>query len=196
LIPTLAGVDDATLEGGGELSLEDLRGLYVELVPELRRLTRRLAPELEPDDVVQETFVVALRNLSVLAAAASRKAWLYGVAVRLARTRRRNARLRRFFGLTERNEQAADASPLRTLEQREAIARLQTLLGFITTAKRDVFVLYELQGLTGDEVALVLRIPLKTVWTRLFHARKELASHQLRLERIEQRRSGLGADHD
>jgi DNA-directed RNA polymerase specialized sigma24 family protein len=34
-------------------------------------------------------------------------------------------------------------------------------------------VLYELEGLTGPEIAQALGCPLKTVWTRLHHARKE-----------------------
>ena len=43
----------------------------------------------------------------------------------------------------------------------------------------------------GEEIAAALQIPLKTVWTRLFHARKDFAAELARLELIEQRTSGL-----
>ena len=35
-----------------------------------------------------------------------------------------------------------------------------------------VFLLFELEGLSGEEIATLVRAPLKTVWTRLFHARQ------------------------
>ena len=38
---------------------------------------------------------------------------------------------------------------------------------------REVFVLFELEGLSGPEISEALGIPLKTVWTRLHHARKD-----------------------
>ena len=39
-----------------------------------------------------------------------------------------------------------------------------------------MFVLYELEGLQGEEIARALGCPLKTVWTRLFHARRAFAA--------------------
>ena len=35
-----------------------------------------------------------------------------------------------------------------------------------------MLILFELEGLSGEEVAGVVGCPLKTVWTRLFHARQ------------------------
>ena len=37
--------------------------------------------------------------------------------------------------------------------------------------------LYELEGLSGEEIAQLVGCPLKTVWTRLFHARAEFQKH-------------------
>lgn len=39
--------------------------------------------------------------------------------------------------------------------------------------KREVFALFELEGLSGEEIAERVGCPIDTVWTRLFHARKE-----------------------
>ena len=40
-------------------------------------------------------------------------------------------------------------------------------------ARRTAFVLFEIEGLSGDEIARIQSIPLNTVWTRLHHARRE-----------------------
>ena len=40
---------------------------------------------------------------------------------------------------------------------------------------REVFVLFEVEGIPGEEIAERMGCPLNTVWTRLFHARKEFA---------------------
>jgi RNA polymerase sigma-70 factor (ECF subfamily) len=51
---------------------------------------------------------------------------------------------------------------------------LDRALGRLSTAKRSVVVLSEIEGFTCEEIAVMLRIPIGTVWTRLHHARKEL----------------------
>ncbi len=170
---------------------DDVRLLYVEHAPALRLTLARLAgTTLDPDDLLQEVFVVAMRKSADLARADSRKAWLCGVAVKVATTRRRTARLLTFLGLKDAEQHASPESPQRSLEQRYASVRVQQVLSALSEAKRTVFVLYEQQGFTGEEIAQALSIPLKTVWTRLFHARKEFEKELQRLELIEARLTG------
>jgi RNA polymerase sigma-70 factor (ECF subfamily) len=109
------------------------------------------------------------------------------VAVKLAAGQRRRNRLRSWFGLDSVSEPTSAESPSRTLEQKEASKLLQTALDSLPAAKRDVLVLFELQGLSGDEVAHALDVPVATVWTRLFHARKALSAAVTRLEARERR---------
>lgn len=154
----------------------------------------RLAPELDADDLVQELFVVALSKAQEFSRATTPRAWLYGVAVKLAFSRRRTARLRRFFRLSEAAHTSVVDSPARTVEQRDAQLRVARALDALTLAKREVFVLFELQGLPGEEIATALRIPLKTVWTRLFHARKAMNATIERELVAESRTSGLPRD--
>ncbi|MBL8915115.1 MAG: RNA polymerase sigma factor [Archangium sp.] len=172
--------------GAAALSLDDVRKLYVAHAPSLRLTLQRLAgPGIDADDLVQEVFVVALRKSGDLAAAASPVAWLFGVATKVAATRRRSATWKRWLGLDDAKELANAESPARTLEQKQASAFVQRALTPLSSAKRDVFVLFELQGLTGEETAQALDIPLKTVWTRLFYARREFAAEVQRLEELE-----------
>lgn len=171
---------------------DDVRLLYLEHAPGLRLTLARLAGStLDPDDLLQEVFVVAMRKSADLGRADSRKAWLCGVAVKVATTRRRTARLLTLLGMKDTEHFASPESPQRSLEQRDASVRVQGALSGLSEAKRTVFVLFELQGFSGEEIAQALSIPLKTVWTRLFHARREFEKELQRLDLIEARRSGL-----
>lgn len=171
---------------------EAVRRLYVAHAAELRLGVARLAGrDLDPDDLLHEVFIIALRKPQDLLTADAPKAWLYGVAVKVAASRRRTAKLRRFFGLEDVGEVASAESSSRTAEQRDAARRVEQVLSKLSDKKREVLVLHELQGLPGEEIAAALQVPLKTVWTRLFHARKDFAAELARLELIEQRTSGL-----
>jgi RNA polymerase sigma-70 factor (ECF subfamily) len=168
------------------VSTDDLHALYLAHSSELRLTLYRLAGNLvDPNDLLQDVFMVALDNRAELARAASARAWLFGVAAKVAATRRRGARLRQFFGLDHAKSVLAPESPLRTLEQKEASQRIASALNRLSSGKREVFVLFELQRMKGEEIAQALGIPLKTVWTRLYHARREVSAQLLRLAAME-----------
>ena len=177
-----------------QTTVEDIRRVYLQHGSSLRQALARLAPELDADDLVQEVFLIALNKTGEFARADPPHAWLYGIAVKLAHTRRRTARLRRFFGLREAENVTMVDSPSRTMEQRDAQTRVTRALETLSAAKRDVFVLFELQGLPGEDIAAALQIPLKTVWTRLFHARKAMVAAIERELVTEARTSGLRRD--
>jgi RNA polymerase sigma-70 factor (ECF subfamily) len=156
-------------------SLTGLKALYDELAEPLRRVLSRLAwPGCDVDDLLQEAFVVALRRPDQLALADSPRAWLYGVAVRVAAAARMRHRFRSFLGLESASDLADDrAGPFEGVERREAKARVHHALSHLSSKRREALVLFELEGLSGPEIAEALGIPLKTVWTRLHHARKD-----------------------
>jgi RNA polymerase sigma-70 factor (ECF subfamily) len=58
--------------------------------------------------------------------------------------------------------------------QADDAARVTRALSRLTAEKRLVVLMIEREGMTGEEVAGALGIPLGTVWTRLHHARAEL----------------------
>lgn len=171
--------------------VEAVRALYTEHGARIRQTIARLAPMLDADDLLHETFLIALEKSDELTRAQQPHAWLFGIAVKLAATRRRTARLRRFFGLEEVGELVVVDAPSRTVEQRDAQRRVQQALESLSEAKREVFVLFELQGLSGEAIAEACDLPVKTVWTRLFHARKEVAAAVERALVTEARTSGL-----
>lgn len=160
---------------------EEVRALYTEHAEALRTGLRRLTwPGCDVDDLLQEVFVVVIRRPQPLLLAASPKAWLYGVAVKVAASARRKHRVREFLRIEAAAASAPMASAQFDLEARATAAAVHLALGKLSSKKREVLVLFELQGLTGPEIADALGCPLKTVWTRLHHARKDFEEHMVR----------------
>ena len=60
------------------------------------------------------------------------------------------------------------------LERREQNARLYTALDRLPHADRTVLILYELEGMSGQDVADLVGIGVNAVWVRLFRARAKL----------------------
>jgi RNA polymerase sigma-70 factor (ECF subfamily) len=164
-----ASLDIAQATPKGADALAEVRALYMEHANDIAAALRRLTwPGCDVDDLLHEVFIVAIRRANAVLLAQSRKAWLYGVATRVASDARRKQRLRHFFAIGS----APSAMDVR-LESADVVAHA---LSKLSARKREVLVLFELQGLTGPEIAQAVGCPLKTVWTRLHHARKAFES--------------------
>jgi RNA polymerase sigma factor (sigma-70 family) len=128
------------------------------------------------DDLTHETFLTLAKIADRYDGRLSARPFLLGIAARLVWRRRRGiARLTN--ALASFAETFRDA-PARTPEDAATITEEMRLfddaLGRLTNEKRLVFLLVEREGLSGDEVARGLGIPVNTVWTRLHHARNDL----------------------
>jgi RNA polymerase sigma-70 factor (ECF subfamily) len=171
-MPADLGPPDAAHERRRRLA--DFERFYSEHVDFVHRVVARLlGPHGDVDDTVQEVFLVALRKRTTFEGRAAPTTWLYGIAQRVIMAGRRRARVRRFFGLDPLEAQTA-ITPHQLFEHREESQRLYRLLDHISEKKRTVFILHEMEELPGEEIARIVGSPLKTVWTRLHHARREL----------------------
>lgn len=135
----------------------------------LHRFVVRATGARDAEDVVQTTFVRAMTLASTFdRQATSARPWLFGIASRVILEHRRAfARLRRALGRLASSEPPPARLETATTDIDRALARL-------TTAKRVVLVLAEVEGYGCEEIALMLDVPVGTVWTRLHHARREV----------------------
>lgn len=156
-------------------SVVELKTLYDEMAQPLRRALSRLAWQgADVDDLLQEVFVVALKRPDQLLTANSPKAWLYGVAVRVASAARTRHRFKSFLGLESADHVQDDkAGPYESAVSAQTRAKVHRALDALSGKRREALILFELEGLSGPEISEALGIPLKTVWTRLHHARKD-----------------------
>jgi RNA polymerase sigma-70 factor (ECF subfamily) len=138
-------------------------------------------PALDADDLTHEVFLVAMRRWSSLPAEIDPRAWLYGVATRIVSAARRKTLWRRRLGLANPPPTEAQWFEADT-ERLDDRARTYRLIERMSEKKRTVFLLFELEGLSGEEIAATVHAPLKTVWSRLHAARREFLK-ALELER-------------
>ena len=158
----------------------EFRAIYDAWFDDVSRWIRALGGiEADRDDIVQEVFLVVRRRLKDFDGV-NLAGWLYRITCRQVRDFRRRAWVKHIF--TRRRSQEPDvlphggSSPAAALERKEEQRVLQALLAKIAEARRTAFVLFEIEGLSGDEIARIQDVPLNTVWTRLHHARRDFFS--------------------
>ena len=132
-----------------------------------RSLSRLGVPAGELPDAAQETFVAAYRHYEEFRPSGDERAWLYGIARRIAFRYRRGAARRSRFLASYRPMTTGPRAPDCAVAQRDAARLLQAFLDRLPEAKRDVFILARLEGMTGVEVSDALGLNANTMWTRL-----------------------------
>jgi len=138
---------------------------------------RRLVPdERDAWDVLQQTWMAALRGLSSLQEPRALKTWLYRLAHNHAIS------LRRRRGIEVPSHDPADLESVPAGEaadepepwRAEAAAHVHAGLAELSLPHRAVLTLHYLEDLGVAEIAEVLDVPAGTVKSRLFHARRAM----------------------
>jgi RNA polymerase sigma-70 factor (ECF subfamily) len=126
------------------------------------------------EDAAQEAFIRAWVNLPSYQPKAPLRNWLYRIAVNAALDV-----LRHKPEETLEDEEALmvtdqAAGPETALIEKERVALLQQAMKSLPEAARSVLVLREYGGLSYQEIASVLEVPVGTVMSRLNYARNRL----------------------
>jgi RNA polymerase sigma-70 factor (ECF subfamily) len=156
----------------------DFESLYNEHFGFVWRSLRRMG--VDPswvEDAAQDTFVVVHRRLRDLKADASRTAFLYGIALRVARDYRRRARRKGADVLNEEGTMSRAEGPFDQTARAEAARMLERFLATLDDDKRTAFALCELEGMSAPEVSEALGVPLNTVYSRVRVARERLIEY-------------------
>lgn len=166
---------------------EQLRGIVRAHFADVWRFLRRIGFDRHvADDAAQDLFFVALRRMDAIEPGRER-AFLFGAALRIAsRLRRKGAREVPVEAMgTEHEPEELVPTPEQRLEEERARQLLYRLLSELDERFRVVFVMYELEAMTMQEIADVLEIPPGTVASRLRSARDDfqarLARHRARV---------------
>ena len=131
----------------------------------------------DAEDIAQEALLRAFRKFEDLRDPARFRAWLVRITFRLALDRWRSARRRERretdWSLPEQRPAPPNAEEIAATNEFQA--RLDRALGELPDKLRLVLLLSAIQGYTLEEVSGMLSIPMGTVKSRLFFARKQLA---------------------
>ena len=153
-----------------------VRQIFDEHARYIWRTLRHLGiTEADTPDLCQEVFVTVHRRLASFEGRSTLRTWLYGICIRVASEHRRRPHIRRETSLSEPAESCEQfaITPDANLEQRSAVQRL---LGALDEDKRQVVVLYEIEGFSMKEVAEIVHCPLQTAYSRLHAARALMLS--------------------
>lgn len=143
-----------------------------------RVVFRMIGPGPEVEDVVQEVFLHVYRSLPSFRGESRFSTWLYRLAVNVSRMHLRKGRSRPRFADVEVPESPREGVPHETpdviVERQERVRTLYRLLDRLSDKKREVLVMHDFDGVPAKEIAEIVGVPVLTVRTRLFYARKEL----------------------
>jgi RNA polymerase sigma factor (sigma-70 family) len=163
--------DDVALAAAGDAVA--FERVYRRHAARIHALCRRMLSPEEADDATQEVFIRAWRKLPLFRGDAAFGTWLHRLAVNLLLGRRRTqATYRdRFGGDVAQLERAGtrDRADLRV----DFEAAIQTL----PAGAREVFVLYDVEGYSHDEIAHLLDVSVGTSKSQLHRARMSLRQY-------------------
>lgn len=138
-----------------------------------RNLHRLGVRSADVPDLLQETFLVVHRRWQEYDEQRPIEGWLWGIAVGLVRNYRKRA-----FRRTESEavEPHTEENPEAALERARKRRDIEDAIDALDPEKRAVFVMFEIEGLSGKAISESLGVPVGTVHSRLFAARRELAA--------------------
>jgi RNA polymerase sigma-70 factor (ECF subfamily) len=160
----------------------DARALGCLLEKHRRRVTRHVRRLVrqpgDAEDVVQETFIRAWRGLRAFRGESSFYSWLYRIATNAALAFRKRAKC--FQPLEDASLQGLDSGPEERVIARQASETLERAMALLRPEQARALSLYEVEGMSYQDIAHALGVPIGTVRTLIFRARRSL---QAALER-------------
>lgn len=143
-----------------------VRELVRRTQPVVWRLCEALGSPGEEDDLVQETYLRALRALDAYRGDAPVQPWLLSIARRVCADHvRRRVRQRRLVERISRSTSVTDPP---------AVEGLAELLDVLSDDRREAFVLTQVVGLSYEDAAVVVDCPIGTIRSRVARARVDL----------------------
>jgi len=165
-----------------KLRADPLDEMYECYAADVKRWARRLAgPRADVEDLLHDVFVIALRRRFISRGDASAKTWLFRVTHHVVRSRLRRGFLRGLILRQRRDEwiemAPTPATPHEEIERRERHERLYRALDQLPDCYRTALILYEMEGLSGEEVAELTGVSVGTMWVRLHRGRAKLLEY-------------------
>ncbi len=129
-------------------------------------------PRNEIEDLCQDVFISVSQCARSYSEKGKFKSWLYSVAVRTAKRRNRSIRVRKQL-LNSAEGRPIASSGYAPVPEQQTVAKLDLLKAFegLSDIQRQLLILFEYQGMSGEDIASLLELNLNTVWSHLRRAR-------------------------
>jgi RNA polymerase sigma-70 factor (ECF subfamily) len=164
--------DEALVAAAATGDVAAMAALFDRFHAPVHRFLARLAREADVDDLVHLTFIEAFAAAKKYRGGSLVRTWLFGIALNVGRHHYRGESRRRTLlqGLAP-PPPAETARPDRAAESRQLVERVTAALARLSHERRAVFLLCEVEELSGPEAAKALGAPVGTVGRWLFEAR-------------------------
>lgn len=168
-----AALETRLLDDCSEGDAAAWRKLHSRYYPVAAAFLRKLGvAEHDLDDATQEVFLQVYKYLPKFRRQAELSTWVYRICISEARRVRRRSRV------TDTLLRMLSFSPSASLvsgpsySEDAARRRIGAALSSLSEGERAAFVLYEMEGVPGRQIAEILKCPEATVWRRLHYARQ------------------------
>lgn len=132
----------------------------------------------EAEDAVQSAYLKAFASIEQFEGRSALSTWLTRIVIHEALGRERALKRRRSHleaeGVTMLDDHRKTDAPDEALAREQLRKLIETAVAALPEAFRTVFVLREVEGLTIEDTSEALDLPIATVKTRLFRARRKL----------------------
>ncbi len=136
----------------------------------------------DAEDIAQDVFLLAYRNLGAFRGSAKFSTWLYGIMLNAVRSHWRRRRSRPALSLDPPDgdgEAGADPpdqgdGPAEAAARRESVHAVREAIAALEPDLREIVVLRDIHGLSYEDLGEALGVAAGTVKSRLFRARQAL----------------------
>ena len=173
-----------TAQTGDRRAFEQIVGRFQADI--FRMVYYRTRSQSDAEDLTQEIFMAAFKNLARLRESGRFKSWLFGIALNKVRDYHRQRRWRNLFSPLSVIQDPTDpeaslegrSDTLQQLLKKEFWQHVETLLDSLSRMEREVFVLRFMDQFGIREIAAIMNKNESTVKTHLYRALKKFQRHQ------------------
>ncbi|MDR0590788.1 MAG: sigma-70 family RNA polymerase sigma factor [Puniceicoccales bacterium] len=138
----------------------------------------------DASDITQDVFIKAYNAIHTFKSNSSPFTWLYRIAVNMALSFLRKNKKRNFVSIDQLDESGISPEQLRTIPAvdggdrsaalKELQKKLNEALQTLSNSHRVVFILFEVEGLSHEQIAQIVGCSVGTVRSRLHYAKQQL----------------------
>ncbi len=181
-----AAQDDALVHaarGGDMAAFEELVARHRDKI--YARAYTMMRNEEEAVDLSQEAWVKAWQRLVQFQGESSFTTWITRIVINLCLDELRKKKRQRAESIDELNEESGGVerqmpvvtiNPTERLERAELRVRIDEAMGKLSEAHRTVLILHEFEHMEYKNIAKTMNCSIGTVMSRLFYARRKMAS--------------------
>jgi RNA polymerase sigma-70 factor, ECF subfamily len=139
---------------------------------------RMLGDEDDAMDVVQESMITVWKKIKNINSSASFRTWMYRIVLNKCydelRKRKRNPEIVADEAAWKFLSESIAENPGKQADNREIAKLIMTMTGSLSPKQRAVFILSDIEEMTGDEVSSITGMSKMNIKANLYYARKRI----------------------